>query len=162
MGKRSRKRATGPVSAPEAPPAPAPPRRRSRSRIDRFIERAEERPKPPWHPFPLVELSVLAGIVFIVIGFATSGDDRPAFLFGGLALVSVAALELSIREHFAGYRSHTSLLSAVAALAVVIPLWFTPVPQEALLAVALLVGAGAFRALRQAFARRARGLTFRA
>ena len=32
----------------------------------------------------------------------------------GLALGSLAGLELSIREHFAGYRSHTLLLAGAA------------------------------------------------
>ena len=34
-----------------------------------FIAAGEQRPKAPWHPFPLVELCVLAGIVFIIVGF---------------------------------------------------------------------------------------------
>lgn len=164
MGRRSRKRAgesaertsDGALARSDvrsASPAPAAPRLRAR---------LDEAPPAPWHPVPLVELSVLAGIVLVVIGFATSGDDRPVFIFGGLALVSLAALELSVREHFAGYRSHTSLLSAVAAVVVAAALWFTPLPQEALLVAAVVVAAVAFRLLRSAFARRARGLTFRA
>ena len=72
MGKRSRKRPSGPVSTVE-PAGPARPRaptqrRPGQSRVDRFIERADERPKPPWHPVPLVELSVLVGIVLILGG----------------------------------------------------------------------------------------------
>src|SRR5688500_7897080 len=140
MGRRSRKRGDAELPAPE-PAGPAPRTPRLRASLD-------EAPQAPWHPFPLVELSVLAGIILIVIGFTTSGDDRPVYIFGGLALVSVAAVELAIREHFAGYRSHTTLLAAIAAVLAAAALWFTPLPQEVLLVVAVVVGGLAFRALR--------------
>ena len=35
----------------------------------------------------------------------------------GLVLGSLAGLELSVREHFAGYRSHTLLLAAAVGVA---------------------------------------------
>ena len=162
MGRRSRKRVGEDAERTSADAPASPDVRSAPPATPRLRAGLDEAPQAPWHPVPLVELSVLAGLVLIVIGFVTSGDDRPVFIFGGLVLVSVAALELSIREHFAGYRSHTSLLSGVAAVLAGAALWFTPLPQEALLIAALVVGAIAFRALRAAFARRARGLTFRA
>jgi len=76
--------------------------------------------------------------------------------------VSIASLELSIREHFAGYRSHTALLAGACAVAVGVPLWFTPVRQEIIVVVALVVGVVAFRALRTVFERRAEGMSWRA
>ncbi len=85
-----------------------------------------------------------------------------ALLVGGFALASFAGLDQAVREHFAGFRSHTTLLSALAALLVAVPLWFTPLPQEAILAVSLLTAAAAFRTLRRRFARKAGGLTWRA
>ncbi len=125
--------------------------------------RIEEAPPAPWHPFPLVELSILAGLILVVIGFASDpGEPRTTFLFGGLALISVASLELAVREHFSGYRSHTVLLAGAAAVAVAVPLWFTPIPGEAILVVALGVGIAAFRALRSVFERRAEGMSWRA
>ena len=160
MGRRSRKRAVGPVRAPEErvapvrPPSARPLRRRAR---------LEEAPPAPWHPVPLVELSIFAGLVLVVVGFVSDpGEPRTTLLFGGIALVSIASLELSVREHFAGYRSHTALLAGAAALLVALPLWFTPVPQEAILVVAVLVGVVAFRALRAMFERRAEGMSWRA
>ena len=54
-------------------------------------------------------------IVGAVIGF-----DEPrgqALLGTGLVLASLAGLELSVREHFAGFRSHTALLTAAAGVA---------------------------------------------
>jgi hypothetical protein len=159
MGRRSRKRGAEPVRAParQAPP-PRPPSRPVRRRA-----KLDEAPKAPWHPFPLVELSILAGLVLIVVAIASDpGEPRATLLFGGLALVSLASLELAIREHFSGYRSHTTLLAAAAAVLVAVPLWFTPLPQEVLLLVALAAGVAAFRALRTVFERRAEGMSWRA
>ena len=63
--------------APERPvrrPAQSTARRApGQSRVDRFLERADERPKPPWHPVPLIELSVLVGLVLIVVGAISFG-----------------------------------------------------------------------------------------
>lgn len=70
----------------------------------------QEEPPAPWGSFPLMELSVLAGLILIVIGAITSNLTQLGI---GLALGSLGGLELSIREHFAGYRSHTTLLAGV-------------------------------------------------
>ena len=153
MGRRSRKRAELGVPEPvrEEPPAvPSTPRLRAR---------LEDAPKAPWHPFPLVELSVLAGMVLAVVGFIT---ERPILLFGGVGLITVASLELAIREHFAGYRSHSTLLAAVIAIGAAAAIFPTSLPGEVLTAVGLLAGGIAFYFLRRGFAARARGLTFRA
>jgi hypothetical protein len=150
------------VRAP-APPQPARPQPARPQRPMRRHAKLDEAPKAPWHPFPLVELSIFAGLVLVVVGFASDlGEPRTTLLFGGIALISIASLELSIREHFAGYRSHTMLLAGAAALAVAVPLWFTALPQEALLVIAAAVGFAAARALRVVFARRAEGMTWRA
>jgi hypothetical protein len=165
MGRRSRKRggsvtAERPRPAEPREPAHSPPRQQ---RPVRRKARLADAPQAPWHPVPLVELSIFAGLILVIVGIATDpGEPRATLLFGGLALISLASLELSIREHFAGYRSHTALLSASAAVAVVVPLYFTKLPQEALLVVALVVGIVAFRALRSIFERRAEGMSWRA
>jgi hypothetical protein len=158
MGRRSRKRSEGPAVAPAQPPpaprrAPAPPTRKAR---------LQDAPQAPWSPFPLVELTILIGIVLIVLGFVGVGDRRGLFLICGFALVSLAALELSLREHFAGYRSHTSLLAGLAgfiagALAVA-----AGTPKLTVLIIAVAVGLATFPLLRRAFKRRSGGLGFRA
>ena len=162
MGRRSRKRSsTGAVTLPaersEAPPrrtAPATPRRRAR---------LEDAPKAPWSPFPLVELCILLSFVLIIAGFLTEGSRRGLLLGCGFALVTLSALELSIREHFAGYRSHTTLLAGVAAILADVPLFFwTDLNQIFLLVVGIVVFGVAFSVLRQSFQRRAGGLGFRA
>lgn len=181
MGKRSRKRAgSGDGPAPARPVAasssrtPAPPSRvaatpprpsaasphaRSPSRKARM----GEAPPAPWAPFPLVELSILAGLVLVVVGFVWGGDSRLGLFVVGFVLIAVSAIEQAIREHFAGFRSHTTLLAASTVLFPVLPLSIiTPIPRVVLLVVGGLVFAVAFFALRQAFARRAGGLGFRA
>src|SRR5215210_3077012 len=146
MGRRSRKRApTAPVA-----PRPAAPRPRATPRTHRAP--MAEAPKAPWSPFPLVELCVLVAIGLIVAGVLTDGPRRGALLACGIALASLAALELAVREHFAGFRSHSALLAGAAAVLVVLPLLLlTGVPQVVLVAIAAAVFALGFVALRRAF-----------
>ena len=55
----------------------------------------------------------------LILGFFVVGGSRgPILIAAGLALGSIGGLELSIREHFAGYRSHTAVLAGVPALIV--------------------------------------------
>lgn len=159
MGRRSRPRA---VDAQVAPRRDGPARAPEPPRTPRLKARSDEAPKAPWHPFPLVELAVLAGIVLIVAGVFVGGDARPILLLGGLAIVSIASLELAIREHFAGYRSHSALLASVTGLGLAAPLWWTPLPQWVLIAVFAVVAVVAFGLLRSTFARRSGGLPWRA
>lgn len=163
MGKRSRKRGVpgerpvvaAPPSEAQAAPAHARP-------VDRRARLADA-PPAPWSPFPLIEICILIGLICIVVGFVGGGDRRGALLVFGFALVSLSALELSIREHLSGFRSHTSLLAAVCAVVVSVPLFlFTSVPQIAILVAAAIVFALSFSVLRSAFARRTGGLGFRA
>ncbi len=114
-------------------------------------------PDPPWAPFPLVELAILIGIVLLVLGFVTHGPRGHVLLGCGLGLASLASLELTIREHFAGYRPHTSLLAGAAAVAVAAVLYaVTSLPQPVPLVIAAAVFATAWQLLRAAH-RRARG-----
>ena len=123
----------------------------------------DEAPKAPWSPFPLVELVVLVALVLIVAGFVTDGARRAALLGCGFALVTLAGLELALREHFSGFRSHSTLLAGASAVIVDAPLYLlTAIPQVLL----LVLGAGVFALVlvlaRSAFRRRTGGLGFRA
>ena len=52
--------------------------------------------------------------MLLVLGFlVVKGEQGAVMIAVGIALGSLAGLELSIREHFNGYRSHTTLLAAV-------------------------------------------------
>ena len=120
-------------------------------------------PKAPWSPFPLTELVVLLAMALIVGGVLTDGGRRGALLGCGFALVSMAGLELAVREHFAGYRSHSTLLAAASAIVVDAPLFlWTGLPQIALLAIGIVVFVAVLTRLRRAFRARSGGIGFRA
>ena len=107
----------------------------------------------------MTQLAVLAGLILIGIGLFT-GD--PALLLGGLLLGSLGGLELSLREHFAGFRSHTTLLAGVGAVAVALLTWFgAGLPFAASLGLAAAAFAGLFYLLRRAFIRASGGLSYR-
>ena len=152
MGRRSRQRAATPAGAPPHEP-PRTPRRHAR---------IDEAPKAPWHPVPLVELAILCGLILIVVGFVTGGTSGGVLVTGGIVLVSLASLELAIREHVSGYRSHSALLAGVAAIATGAALYLVDVSRIAILLVAVVVGISAFAALRGMFQRKAGGLSWRA
>jgi hypothetical protein len=175
VGRRSRKR-SAPPPAPAAgqatAPGPAPTEPRPSAGAGTPVRtgrpasvraRLDEAPPAPWAPVPLVELCVLAGLVLIVVALVRGGDRAGLLLACGVALASLAGLELSIREHFAGYRSHTTVLAGAAAVLSAVPLFFfTGVPQPVLLVVAVLVFAAAYVLLRRAFRARSGGVGFRA
>ena len=120
-------------------------------------------PKAPWSPFPLTELIVLFSMALIVAGVLTDGGRRGALLGCGFALVSLAGLELAVREHFAGYRSHSTLLAAAGAILLAAPLFlWTDLPQIVLLLLGVGVFGLLFTRLRRAFRARSGGLEFRA
>ncbi len=79
----------------------------------------------------------------------------------GVALASLASLELSIREHLAGYRSHTTLLAATVGVITLAVLFFLQVARGLMLGIGAAVFAAMFLALRELFKRRSGGLGFR-
>jgi hypothetical protein len=97
-----------------AKPSPVPRRRRAPA--------PDQRPPAPWGSLPLVELVVLVAIAMLIGGLAVQGERGSLMIVVGLALGALAGVELSIREHFAGYRSHTLLLSGAAGVAVLVAL----------------------------------------
>jgi hypothetical protein len=123
-----------------------------------------EAPQAIWHPLPITELLILVGIVVAAIGLFSKSTGM---VLGGLALLVLSSLELAVREHMAGYRSHTSLISAVCAmvsavgLGLLLNLANIGLPQWPLLFVAIFVFAGMFRVLRLKFKDKSGGLTYR-
>jgi len=158
MGRRSRKRGESTRAERDAArreraasPSP-PPARRSTS----------GRPEAPWGRFPLSELVILIGLVLILWGAARgSGGER--MLVAGLVIASLGGGELALREHMAGYRSHSSLLAGVAAFVAVtiVALGFGPVTLWVLILLGVAVFAGTFYAMHELFKRRSGGLGFR-
>lgn len=119
----------------------------------------DERPEAPWGKFPLAELLVLAGIVCLLVGVV---GGTPKLIGVGVVLAGLGGLEVSVREHFGGYRSHTTLLAGTVFVLTVGGLFYL---GGQILAVCLGAGAVAFLVsfylLRRAFQRASGGLSFR-
>ena len=132
----------------------------TKSRPAKRVTAPDERPPAPWGSAPLAELVILAGIISLAIG-VIGGHTTAIGL--GVALAGLGGLEVAIREHFAGYRSHTTMLAG-AVFVLVTALVFYVANQ--ILAVALALGAVAFAIVfylaRRAFQKASGGLTFRA
>jgi hypothetical protein len=108
---------------------------------------------------------VLIGLVMLVLGFFVVGGTRGGVLIGtGLLLGSIGGLELSIREHFAGYRSHTAVLAGVPAVAVLALLFYLgpdSLPAPARAAIGIAVFAATAAGLVALFRRRSGGASFK-
>ncbi len=74
----------------------------------------------------------------------------------------MAGLELSVREHFAGYRSHTTLIAGTGFVLTVAVLYYAAgLILIACLGIGAAVFLGSFIVLRRAFQRASGGLSFR-
>ena len=171
MGKRSRKRVeveASPTSRAErdaarARRAAAAQRSREPGARNRRPGRTsiDDRPPAPWGKFPLVELVVLLALILLVAGFIVRGQRGATMVIGGLALGSLAGIELSIREHFGGFRSHTMLLAAATAFVAGAVTYVITHDRVAPIIAAAFVFLPAFWIYRQAFMRRTGGAGFR-
>jgi lysylphosphatidylglycerol synthetase-like protein (DUF2156 family) len=119
----------------------------------------DQRPDAPWGKAPLAELAILAGIVCLVIGVLGAHET----LIGvGVVLAAVGGGEVALREHFAGYRSHSTMIAGFVFVVVVGVLFYS---VGLVLAYALPIGAICFAVTfylaRRAFQRASGGLSFR-
>ena len=130
-------------TSPQVPPRPP-----------RAVERIDARPKAPWHPFPLVEICVLIGIVCIAVGFFSRDSPMGRLVLAlGFVLGGLGGLDTSVREHWAGYRSHTLVLAAFPAVAVAVLTALAGVPPVVVPILLLAVFLAAFVALRRVWER---------
>lgn len=92
-----------------------------------------------------------------------AGGDGTSKIAAGLAIASIAGMELSVREHVTGFRSHTTLLAGAAAIAAIVIMGLVIGVQT--LGVLLIAGVAVFAAcffgLRGLFRRKSGGLSFR-
>jgi hypothetical protein len=91
-----------------------------------------ERPRAPWHPLPLSELLILVGAIGVLVGLG-----RP--LLAGIAAVLIGTVEVTLREHLSGYRSHTLILALLAVIVLDTPLVLVVTPFTSLMKVGLLL-----------------------
>jgi uncharacterized integral membrane protein len=131
----------------------------AKSRPAKRVDSPDARPPAPWGSAPLAELVILAGIVSLAIGVL---GGHPTAIGIGVALAGLGGLEVAIREHFAGYRSHTTMLAGAAFVLITGLLFYV---ADQILAVALASGAVSFVIVfylaRRAFQRVSGGLGFR-
>ena len=104
---------------------------------------------------------MLLALVLGVVGFLAGGRDGKILIACAAVLGSLAGLELSLREHLAGFRSHSTVLAGGIAVMALAILFFAGVGQLIMLPVAAAVFATAFFALREVFKRRSGGVGFR-
>lgn len=107
---------------------------------------------------------MLLSVVLLVGGFFVQGGRGVTMIGAGLVLGSLAGLELTVREHFSGYRSHSTVLAGVASVAVLaLGFFLLPAgwPKAAGVAAAGVVFGLGFYLLREAFKRRSGGLGWR-
>lgn len=130
-----------------------------KTRPAKRVAAPDERPPAPWGSAPLAELVILAGIVSLAIGVI---GGHPTAIALGVALAGLGGMEVAIREHLAGYRSHTTLLAGTAFVLVTALVFYA---AGTILAVALAIGAVAFALVfylaRRAFQRASGGLSYR-
>lgn len=123
MGRRARQRQRSgePVQGPAQRPARAA-LREAKETMDasrpagrvRFERRPDrERPRAPWHPLPVTEIVLMAGVAGVIVGMSRGPDRGKAALLLGLGLCVLSVAELTMREHMSGYRSHTLLLAFI-------------------------------------------------
>jgi hypothetical protein len=88
---------------------------RQQQRAQRQLGTEGERPPSPFGGVPVSEIAIFAGLVALVVWFFSRGSV--GLLIVGLAVCALGVLEVTAREHFSGYRSHTMLLAAIPAIA---------------------------------------------
>ena len=102
---------------------------------------------------------IFAGIASLLIGLIGGGTTAIGI---GVACAGIGGLAVAATEHFAGYRSHTTLLAGFAFVLVTGLVWYV---GDTILLVALaagaIAGAIAFYLARRAFQRASGGLSFR-
>lgn len=90
--------------------------RRELRRGNRQLGREGERPQGMFGGLPVSEAAILIGFIGLVIGFVQGGG---VVIVVSLIVVGLGVFEVTAREHFSGYRSHTILLALLPAVAVV-------------------------------------------
>lgn len=108
-------------------------------------------------------MCVLLALVIGILGFTTGGNRGRVELVAAAALGSLSGLEITIREHFGGFRPHSMVLAGSLAVAISALVGFAVPgsPRWAILIVAVGVFAGGAWVLHGVFRRRTGGFTTR-
>ncbi|HEX3802897.1 MAG TPA: hypothetical protein VHV75_08675 [Solirubrobacteraceae bacterium] len=85
------------------------------NQANRTLGTVGERPAGLFGGVPVSEFAIFAGLVALVIGTVKQGG--PA-LEVGIIVMALGVAEVTAREHFSGFRSHTTLLAFMPAVIV--------------------------------------------
>jgi hypothetical protein len=123
------------------------------------------RPQSLWHPLPLSDLLILVGAIGTIVGLSRGISHGGAPLFAGLAAVAIGTVEVTLREHLSGYRSHAIILAALPVivldtLLILLVAPFGTALKLAMLALDLVLFLFAYRVLRARFAEARRERVF--
>jgi len=129
---------------------------------------AGERPRAPWHPLPLSELLILVGAIGALFGLKRGVNSGGPPLLAGIAAVLIGTVEVTLREHLSGYRSHALILTLLPVIVfhsavVLIVGTLTRVPQAlnvGLLLIDAALGTLLFKLLRARYVDARRERTF--
>lgn len=119
---------------------------------------------PPPNPFgglPVSELMIFVGAISAIVGWVELA--APAWIVG-IAVCAIGVTEVTAREHFSGYRSHTTLLAGIAAGVVAVALIVlvgAALERGAVLGIALAVFGILVWPLRKRFVRARQGRLIR-
>ncbi len=103
-----------------------------------------------------MELCALAGIVLLILGLLDLDSERGRlFLITGMVLGSLAGLDTSLREHFSGYKSHSTVLAGVPAVITAAAVYFAELPWPVVVLGAIAAFAIGFTLLARAYRRKA-------
>ncbi len=127
-------------------------------RGSRQLGREGQRPESPFGGLPISEIAIFAGIIGAVVGFIT---NREPVVIVGVVVCALGVAEICGREHFSGYRSHTTLLAALPAIGAetaIVAIFGEPKPRLLLLVFIVPLYGLLFWLLRRSFisARQAR------
>jgi hypothetical protein len=123
---------------------------RQSATAERMLGRVGERPASPLG-MPVSEIAIFLGLVALVIGLIEGGQ---AATIVGAIVCALGVTEVTAREHFSGFRSHTTLLAAIPAViveAVVALVFGVPRNRGLLLLPVIPVFALSFWQLRRSF-----------
>jgi hypothetical protein len=82
---------------------------------NRALGTVGERPSGLFGGVPVSEFAILAGMVALVVGMIEHGGTA---LEVGIIVMGLGVTEVTAREHFSGFRSHTTLLALMPAVVV--------------------------------------------
>lgn len=74
------------------------------------------RPEALWGRLPVSEFVVLVGVVMLGFGLSRGEADGSGLLKAGVALIGLAAIEVTAREHFGAFKPHALFLALLADL----------------------------------------------